>query len=664
MDIRIKRIELENFKCFRTKIIKCDRDITVIRGRNGEGKTTIADAILWCLFGKNTMGQSDFAIKTKEDGVEIPHLDHSVELFLEADGEYSIKRTLKETWVKKRGSNAQVLKNNTTEYMINGEVLTATDFKKKINALIPEDIFRIVTNPLYFPSLKWQEQRAFLSTLAGDVEDDLSDNEDLLELSKKLEQNNEDIVAYRKHLSYRIKEVKEKIKQIPVRLEEQHKALPEPQDWDKLQAEYEILIEKSKGVSGQILTIKSGNGGDFEKERIRQQLKSVDKGIDEIEERATKTIREARAELDSKINVARAKFSEITRNKADLDSKIMSYDSLMSRCSDTLEQCEQDADEIRRLWAENNKKFDASTITTTCPTCGQYLPDSQIQEKIEQMRTNYNKNQEGVKQGLRERAEKVKKLKADTEKQLEELKAQKDADLETALRLKNELNEQHKELVDLEHTPIGTFEDMLIGDKEYSALLTKKKELQNQFESAGMDDKTSDELTNLEKEYLELQNKIDETSKKLVSKVQYDRICGLIDGIKEDQKVYVSTLTKLEQEEDIAKMYQDRQNAILEENINKHFELVKWKMFRTVNNGGDPFDEPYCECYIDGVAYHDGLNQAARLNAGLDIIKTLCKHYGVTAPIVIDNSESVNDILPTESQQIRLFVDNCNLEIN
>ena len=664
MDIRIKRIELENFKCFRTKILKLDRDITVIRGRNGEGKTTIADAILWCLFGKNTMGQSDFAIKTKEDGVEIPHLDHSVELFLEADGEYSIKRTLKETWVKKRGSNAQVLKNNTTEYMINGEVLTATDFKKKINALIPEDIFRIVTNPLYFPSLKWQEQRAFLSTLAGDVEDDLSDNEDLLELSKKLEQNNEDIVAYRKHLSYRIKEVKEKIKQIPVRLEEQHKALPEPQDWDKLQAEYEILIEKSKGVSGQILTIKSGNGGDFEKERIRQQLKSVDKGIDEIEERATKTIREARAELDSKINVARAKFSEITRNKADLDSKIMSYDSLMNRCNETLEQCEQDADEIRRLWAENNKKFDASTITTTCPTCGQYLPDSQIQEKIEQMRTNYNKNQEGVKQGLRERAEKVKKLKADTEKQLEELKAQKDADLETALRLKNELNAQHKELVDLEHTPIGTFEDMLIGDKEYSALLTKKKELQNQFESAGMDDKTSDELTNLEKEYLELQNKIDETSKKLVSKVQYDRICGLIDGIKEDQKVYVSTLTKLEQEEDIAKMYQDRQNAILEENINKHFELVKWKMFRTVNNGGDPFDEPYCECYIDGVAYHDGLNQAARLNAGLDIIKTLCKHYGVTAPIVIDNSESVNDILPTESQQIRLFVDNCNLEIN
>jgi len=86
-------------------------------------------------------------------------------------------------------------------------------------------------------------------------------------------------------------------------------------------------------------------------------------------------------------------------------------------------------------------------------------------------------------------------------------------------------------------------------------------------------------------------------------------------------------------------------------------------MFKTTNNGGDPFDEPWCECFVDGVAYHDGLNQAARLNAGLDIIRTLCKFYNVTAPIVIDNSESNLAILETESQQIRLHVFDSELNL-
>jgi hypothetical protein len=63
------------------------------------------------------------------------------------------------------------------------------------------------------------------------------------------------------------------------------------------------------------------------------------------------------------------------------------------------------------------------------------------------------------------------------------------------------------------------------------------------------------------------------------------------------------------------------------------------------------------------VAYHDGLNQAARLNAGLDIINTLCKHYDVYAPIVVDNSESNLNILDTDSQQIRLEVFDSELQI-
>lgn len=176
--------------------------------------------------------ESDFDLKTHDsDGNPIPNLDHSVEMQLSIDGRtVTLKRTLKETWIKKRGSDEQVFKNNTTEYMYNGEVVTATDYKKLISEMISEDIFRAITNPSYFPSLKWQQQREFLTNLAGEVTID-ADNTEFAELIQELTNSNEDIIAYRKHLSYQIKQVKNKLDMIPVRLEEQHKALPELLDW-------------------------------------------------------------------------------------------------------------------------------------------------------------------------------------------------------------------------------------------------------------------------------------------------------------------------------------------------------------------------------------------------------------------------------------------------
>ena len=87
MKIRIEKLELTNFKCFRSQTFKFNQDIVTIQGRNGVGKTTIFDAILFCLFGKNSQDQTKFDIKTHdENGNVIPHLDHSVELTLNVDG--------------------------------------------------------------------------------------------------------------------------------------------------------------------------------------------------------------------------------------------------------------------------------------------------------------------------------------------------------------------------------------------------------------------------------------------------------------------------------------------------------------------------------------------------------------------------------------------------
>lgn len=680
MKISIERLTLTNFKCFRSKEITFDSDVTTIKGRNGVGKTTIADAILWCLFGKNSEGKSDFDLKTHDvNGKVIPNLDHSVEMELHiytpatmvTDGrEYdkeqyitiTLKRTLKETWIKKRGSEELVFKNNTTEYLINGDDTKAADYKKYIAQLVDEEVFKAITSPTYFPSLKWQVQREFLTKMV-DMSDVAPTKEELESALSEIAPN-QTLIDYRKHLSYQIKGIKDKLDRIPIRLEEQNKALPEQLDWESLTFELDKAKKELDEVDKKILTIKSGNSDDVKRSEIRDEIKKVQFELDAIEVQVRAFVRSEQSSKDDKVAELSRKFNELLNNQKDIELATQSLEKMKARCDETLEKCEKDAQDIRTEWAHNNsRKFVFHENYKVCPRCGQYLPEDQIEEKRKKAEENLNADKARIKTELTEKAEKVKVLRADAEKQIEDLKT-KNEELEKNLaEVKEAINNVFSEKAKAEKVVVKTIEQCLEEDEGYQQLLKKKDELQQKLETSTTSEEDKKTLEELVVRKCVLNEGIDTINRQLATRDQRLKILALIDGINEEQKDLVRQLSELERKEDVARKYQDRQNAILEERINEHFKLVQWKMFRTVNNGGDPFDEPYCECYVDGVAYHDGLNQAARLNAGLDIIRTLCKHYNVSAPIVIDNSESNLDILQTESQQIRLEVFNSDLQI-
>ena len=128
-----------------------------------------------------------------------------------------------------------------------------------------------------------------------------------------------------------------------------------------------------------------------------------------------------------------------------------------------------------------------------------------------------------------------------------------------------------------------------------------------------------------------------------------------IQGIKEENKTLAQQLADKEKELDLASDYEDRSSQILEERVNKHFSLVRWKMFRTRINATR---EQYCECTFKGTEANDGLNSAGYIMAGVDICNAIAKFFKVSAPIIIDNAESINqeNFIPSEGQQIRLFV--------
>ena len=676
MNITITRLELTNFKCFRHKEFTFDSDVTTIRGRNGVGKTTIADAILWCLFGKNSAGQTTFDLKTHDaDGRPIPHIDHSVEIVLsitrnldnsESSRTVTIRRSLKESWIKKRGATDETLKGHTTEYFIDGESTTAKDFEKYISNLINEDLFRTITNPSYFPSKKWQEQRAFLAGMVGTIApEEIATTDELADLVKSLSDTPEgvDIIAYRKHLAYQIKQIKDKLEKIPVRLEEQNKALPEKLDWLVLQGKADFNAAQIKGINEKIIAIKSGNGDDVLRDEIRKEIQFIRTDMEKIEVEQRKLLRLRQDEQDQAIQTARHQFNTLVATQRDLETSLPSFDKLIDRCRETLAQCEKDAQEIRDAWAVNqNRVFEWEDNDCICPTCGQYLPADQLREKRQKAYDAFNTNKAEIKKLLTDRANKVKELRAKAEDEIKNYETKKAEVAQHLTETKEQINAAFSEKQKLEKMQLPTLDTILSDNVQYVALSKQLSEAQAKLDSVAIDEDTTKQLADLEAAKAEYSQILSEVQAQLATKAQYDRIQQLIAGINEEQKSLVTQLSELEKKEDVARDYQDRQNAILEERVNQQFKLVRWKMFRTVVNNGDPFQEPYCECYVNGVAYRDGLNQAARLNAGLDIINTLCRQYQVSAPIVIDNSESNLNILPTTSQQIRLQVADTDLQ--
>lgn len=664
MEIILKELRIKNFKGIIDLVVRFNHE-TFIHGANASGKTTIADAWYWLLFGKNSNDDKDFSIKNTVD-TDRNREEHEVEGVLHIDGEITVlRRIYKEKWVKKRGEAEATYTGNENLFFWNDVPCQLKEFSGKIAKLMEESLFKLVTNPQQFNSIKWEERRAALIAMAGKVSDaDVAgNNKDFIALLQSV--GNNSLKEHKSMLSARMKKQKEELAHIPARIDELYKSLPDPEpDFATLQATIDELAADLNNVDSMLMNKSTAQ------KKFQDEQSAIHKEIGQLNRRYSDLQFKLRNDL---VAEDRNGSSAIEQSKARIKSLTASIANDQRDTESKLAKVEKYTEELTRLRAEWTKinaeqfdypEFEFDETDCNCPTCKQALPT----EDINLRKTTMEKNHSDAK---------GKALTAFNNSKDRRLADNKSAGINTKVSKDNceagiaaaiavietkqiELANEQKALADLE----GQYVAPRPVDDRLAEVLANNKEALSiqaaiQAQQALIKVESEEDNSELKARKTELANQLTELNKQLGQKEVITTTKNRITELKLKEKTLSQDLATAQREEHTLLQFEKARIDIISSRVNHKFKYVTFKMFNYTIEGGE---SPCCETMLDGVPYSD-LNTAGRMKAGIDIINALCEHYGVRAPIFIDNRESVTEIPPTDSQVINLIVSPADMKL-
>ncbi len=629
MKTTLKKIELVSFKGV-TTTLEFD-DYCTFAGENATGKTTVIDAYHWLLFGKDAQDRTAFDIKTlTPDNKAIPKIEHSVTGYLDVDGfEVVLKRIYREKWTKVRGEPQPTMTGHEAEFEYNHVPKSATEYKSLIDEIIREDVFKLLTNPKYFNNLPWEKRRSILTEFAGEISDE-EVGDKYGELIKILKDEKKDIMDYKKELEAKMKLIKSALQEIPVRIDETTRSMPEEPDYEKLELELAGVENKIKEIKSQIIDKSKITAKALEnKNKVEKQKFDIRTRMQEIEF-ALQT------EINTEQSLSRTTTSGYENRRKELESDIVSIATRLSNTILKISSLEKVISTLRKEWADINKstlEFDEDLFM--CPTCKREYDSSDIDAMKAEMTENFNKDKVsrlGTKSG--EGTSKSQELKR---YQLEKTEDEK------LLKTKeNELGTMQKQ-----PTPkqVVGIEERLTNNEEYQLL---QRQLTKIAEPEVVKTEVSD--LNHAQDMAELDRA--ELLARLAIREHVSQKRSRIKELKDDEKIKSGVLSEHERMEYLINGFVMDKMNLVEDRVNKYFKTVKIKMFNLLINGGL---DPTCTCLIDGVPYSSA-NNAGQINAGLEIISVLSMFYKVQTTCMIDNAEAVVDLYRIPAQMIRFVV--------
>lgn len=641
--IVLERLTFRNFKGFRQFVLEANGGNLDVYGDNATGKTTLFDGFTWSLFGKDSANRTEQKFEIKEldaaGKVRQHRLEHEVEGVLIVDGQRrSFRRVYSEKWTKKRGALRETFSGHETAYYVDEVPLGKGEYDAEVAELIPEKLFKLLTNPSYFnEQMDWEERRKTLIEVCGDVTDAevIHSKPDLAPLEAVLRERG--VEKHKEHLKGKMSRIKKDIEEIPTRVSEAQRGIPDVSELSEelLQEDIQSLRNRIAEKNAELIRIQGGGEIAVKERRLREI---------ESEQLAIKN-RLQTAALDA---VAR-KREVVSRLHQDIDRLRRAIDDSEHR----IRRNQQGIEDLGLKHAQLRSEFQAAKATEhihdaddNCPACGQLLPEEKRKEAHDKALASFN----------RSKAE-----------QLEAIQRRGHAAKVEAERLASE-NDRYRKDIDT-------------GKSDLQPLETQAAEANAELDRlrAGVQDPTSDPVfSRLLNEHARIRNEMDElrsSSRQAAAEVEraladLHREVGLLEADKakfEQVRKQLARIAELEQQESkLAAEYEQLQHelylteeftrakvSLLQNKIDSKFRFARFRLFEDQINGGI---KEVCETLYNGVPYDKGLNNAARINIGIDIINTLSEHYGVSAPIFVDNAEAVTQLAETDAQVIRLIV--------
>ena len=587
--IKLLSMHIQNFKGCKDRTIEFGQT-TRITGDNGVGKSTVFDAYLWLLFDKNSKGVTNFAVRPlTESGETINNIEISVEATISVDNdEYKLRKTQKQKWVKKRGTDTREFQGNVNEFDINGYPKSQKEFKEFISGIVNEEVFPLISNPAAFTSLPWKEQRDILMQFVGDVSDvGIAETfgEKYLKLIPELKiANTDDILKkYTKAKNILNKDMIE----IPARIDEASKQLVIA-DVGALEVEKtakEVALQKVEDeLSGDNSQLEDINSK-------RQDIMNLKFRISEIQNEENQKLfdksRVLRDDLVAKEDALRSVKREIAENNSEIKTVHSKY--------------EWSVKEVKRLqeeWkAEKAKTFPEMVpmepipdSASVCPTCGQNLPEDVIQKNIE----NYEKKKQAYedkyandliwfKERKKNKISEIETAGTEAAMDRDKYKSREEELRKSMVELDSKLVEAQKAYDSVQEELNRYPKTADISEKaEYLATVEKISVLEKEIESMSSD---TSGRTELEAKKAVLKDEIAEIAGKILvsdNTKAKERIAEL----EKEQKEVGQKIADQEQMIDLVEDFIRTKMNMISEKINGMFSIVSFKLFDNQINGG------------------------------------------------------------------------------
>lgn len=643
MEIKFKKIRIRNFRGLVSFDANLEGRSVRISGANGLGKSSVADAITWVLFGKDSRRRTAFPIDPVDDAGRIIHnLDVSVELEMLIDGQpTTLRRRRQEKWVQKRGMTTEQLDGHQTTCYIDGRPLPSSDFSSHVDTIVKEELFRALTTPDYFPSLPMDQQYRLLVKIVGTrtLAEIAAKEEEAMKVVDELGQRSLD--QYRQGLAYDLQRTRKEQELIPVRLSEVQGFIEQVKakgaDGKTAQRHAKGIEEKLRQVTQEIDSmagvVRAENARYNDQRAYIQQLRQQRAAI---EDRIEKQNREARTLHQSLVCKAKEEL-EAT------EERHTAAKTMLGLHERRLKDLEQQLEDFRRRWEEVERlSFSWNAEEAVCPTCGQPLPQDQADQKRVEAEMRFNERKMQQQDALDEEGKKL----AASKQRLQDLSAAAREEMATAERL---LPEARERLSKAEAEPIeqADYHDAAGWQRLSGEIDQRMKELEQTTQA-----QEPPQLAALRTEEQAYRKELRLLEQTIDRSKQIDEYVRREKELQKQRTTLSGDIARMQTRLEAAERLQLMEANDLQKRVNDLFPSVRFRLSRELLNGREV---GHCELSVEGVPY-SGLSTSERINAGLELINALARHYNIVAPIVIDNAEAVNKVAPTLGQQILLEV--------